>query len=869
MPQVIGVFFIYVTFVFANTADNQLQRSMLYKLRSTFLFFFLILGNLSAQNKATIKGRILDQTTNEPIEYASVTLSSTLDSTMLYGVVTDEKGVFEFVKVSPSEVYLSARFLGYENHSSTNFFTNKNTDLGDILLGTSAGVLEEVEITGRAITSLQKLDKQVYDAGQFQNAQGGTATDILSNLPSISINSLGEISVRGATGFLVMINGKPVQTDPAVILAQIPANAIEDIEIITAPSAKYDPDGNAGIINIKTKQGATDGLYVIANVLVGLPSVERYDAKEKAQRFGGDITINYKKDKLEWSAGLDYKRNDLTGRRVGYVNTYLDEVLTEFPSNGERSFDNENYSGRFSAIYTPDNRQSIGASFYTGKRTKYRTADILYLNQQRTNIPSSEFLGTEAYWDLYQQNQDVINSSAENLISRNTFFNENLRVRRGDFLIGALDYTIKFEDDAALKISGLYERTILGGPTDNVSLAWPNTNEVLQQQFNDNDNPLDGFRFQLDYARKVGTTNWESGYQFRYLKHPGDFLYQDRDFTTNTWVENPLFTNSIILKRQIHSLYSQVTGESGKLAYTAGLRVEYFDRTVDIAQPDETFDLTRFNLFPSVNLKYDLGNGLAAKAGYSRRIERTTTFKLTPFPEREHSETLEQGDAELQPEYIDLVEVGLVKNMGDNSVFVNAYFRNINDVINRVNTVFNDTILNRIYTNAGRATVYGLELGTTVYPTKWWKLYLGGNAYNYRIEGDLFGDAIETSNTIYSINANTNFTFSPTLNLQLGFNYLSERVTAQGRDSRFYNPNLTLRKTFLDKKLALTFQWINMDLGLLNSNEQRITTVRNNFYTTTNYVYEVDILQLSITYQLNQPSKNVKLIKSEFGGREF
>lgn len=840
---------------------------MLHKI-SCFCFIYLI-GFLPifAQNTNIIKGRIVDETTNEAIAYASVTLHNPSDSAMLYGEITDANGNFEFTKIKENSVYLSVRFLGYKAHQSEVFQPINQTDLGNISLGISAGVLEEVEVTGKAITSLQKLDKQVYDAGQFQMAQGGTATDVLSNLPSISINALGEISVRGTTGFLVMINGKPVQTDPAVILGQLPANAIEDIEIITAPSAKYDPDGNAGIINITTKQGSTDGLFVIANILVGLPSIERYDAKERAQRFGGDVTINYKKGKLEWSAGLDYKRNDLTGRREGYVNTYVGEVLTEFPSDGERSFDKENYSGRFSAIYTPDNRQTIGASFYAGKRTKYRTADILYLNQQRAIIPINDFQGTEAYWDLYQQNGAVI--GGKEVLNTNTFYNENLRVRKGDFLIGALDYTLKFEEDASLKISGLYERTILGGPTDNVSLNWPNTSDVLQKQFNDNDNPLDGFRFQLDYAKKVGTTKWETGYQYRYLKHPGDFVYQDLDLATNTWIENPLFTNSIELKRTIHSVYSQVSGESGKLAYTAGLRLEYFDRTVDIARPDETYELDKLNLFPSVNLKYDLGNEWAAKAGYSRRIERTTTFKMTPFPEREHSETLEQGDAELLPEYIDIVEAGLVKTMGDNSVFINAYFRNINDVINRVNTVFNDTILNRIYTNAGQATAFGVEVGTTVYPTKNWRLYLGGNAYNYKIKGDLFGDAIETSNLIYSINANTNFTLTPTFNLQLGLNYLSERVTAQGRDSRFYNPNLTLRKTFLDKKIAVSFQWLNMDLGLLDSNEQRITTVRDNFYTTTNYVYEVDILQVSVTYQLNQPSKNVKLLKSEFGGREF
>jgi len=242
---------------------------------------------------------------------------------------------------------------------------------------------------------------------------------------------------------------------------------------------------------------------------------------------------------------------------------------------------------------------------------------------------------------------------------------------------------------------------------------------------------------------------------------------------------------------------------------------------------------------------------------------------MTPFPEREHSETLEQGDAELLPEYIDIVEAGLVKNWKDNSAFGNVYYRKINNVINRVNTVFNDTILNRIYTNVGVANVVGLELGTTVFPVDKMKVYLGANFYSYGIKGELFGDNIKTTNTQYSFNANTSLQLSNTFSAQLALNYLSERITAQGEDSRFYNPSLSLRKSFLNKKINIGLLWRNLDLGILDSNEQRITTVRDNFFTTTNYVYEVDIVQLTFSYQLNQLSSKIKLTESEFGKGEF
>lgn len=836
-----------------------------------FIVGILFLGcmSIAVAQSAQITGTVSDPTGEQALEFASLSLFSLPDSTLANGTLTDTTGRFQLEKIPAGRYYLKVRFLGYQEKtvSAISLVNRQSLDVGIIQLTPSQLLLDEVEISGRKATSYQKADRQVYAADQFRNAQGGSATDVLGNLPAISVNAAGEITVRGATGFVVMINGKQIQTDPAVILNQLPANAIENIEIITSPSAKFDPDGKAGIINIITRKGATDGFYLMGNLQGGLPPIERYGNAETSKRFGGDLTVNYKEGKWDLSAGVDYRRDDIGGRRIGYVNTYEDGILTEFPSYGERSFDRESYSGRFSAIFTPTEKQTIGASFLAGKRTQYRAADILYDNQQRSLVPPDELLNPEAYWDLYNQTGDVFGGGQP--ISSLTFFNENLRVRKGDFFIAALDYAFELTDKSSLKLAALYERTILGGPTDNVSLDWPNTADTLQQQFNDNDNPLDGLRLNADYSQKLGEITWESGYQFRYLRHPGDFEYLERDFKTDAWVPNPEFTNRIELRRAIHSLYSQMSGTWEGLEYNAGLRLEFTDREVDTAEPDTTYLLDLWSLFPSLNLRYKLGKDWFVKTGYSRRIGRTTTFKMTPFPEREHSETLEQGDAELLPELIDVVELGMQKNVGDNNFFITGYYRHVRDVINRVNTIYNDTILNRIYTNAGNAQAWGVEGGATVYPVKGWSLYAGANVYSYRIKGDLFGDAINTANTIYSINANTTVQLIPTMSMQAGFSYLSRRITAQGVDSRFYNPNLTLRKTFWDKKIAATLQWRYIDMGLLNSNEQRITTVRDDFYTTTNYVYEVDVLMIGISYQLNQPSKKMKFIKSEFGDKEF
>ncbi|MGB3798541.1 MAG: TonB-dependent receptor [Lewinella sp.] len=752
------------------------------------LFCVVLLASAQLYAQLTLRGTVVDEGGNG-VEYATVSLMAASDSSLLEGVVAGAQGNWELQTDSQlSGLLVQASFVGYEPAYASVPAGEDSASPITLYLRTAASVLQEVEVTGRKLTDLHRVDKQVFDAAQFENARGGTATDVLRNLPAVSVGADGGISVRGTTGFQVIIDGKPVQGDPLLVLGQLPANAIASVEFITAPSAKYDPDGKGGILNIRMKDGSLNGWSVTANAMLGAPTVRDYGNSDQTRRYGADVTAGYRGGQWQTTLGLDYRRDDLAGQRIGYVNTLRNNVLTEFPSAGERSFDRENYSARLSVDYTPTTTQSIGLGLYAGKRTQYRTADILYTDQRRSLLEAGTLQDPRFYYDQYLARGDVYEEGS--IVTNSTFYNENLRVRLGDFLIASLDYGLALGEESSLSLSGLYERTVLGGPTDNRILSWPELTDTLQLQYNDNDNPLDGVRLQADFATRVGELDWESGYQFRYLKHPGDFVYLDKDFTTNRLVINPEFTNGILLRRDIHSVYSQVSGTRGKLEFSGGLRVEYFDRRVTLDRPDTTYRLDRVNLFPSANLKYQLQDGLSLKAGYSRRIERTTTFKMTPFPEREHNETLEQGDAELLPEFSDVAEIGMTGNWGDNSAFANLYYRHVRDVINRVNTVYNDTILNRIYTNAGNARAIGLETGLTLYPTSAWRVYLGGNVYDYRIEGRLFDTPVSTGNVVYSISAVTDLEFSETFTGQLGIDYLSEQVTAQGVDSRFFNPYL-------------------------------------------------------------------------------
>lgn len=817
------------------------------KIKQILILTFFVIGELVF---GQIKGVVVDQQNETPIEYATIVLKN--GDEVISGTISKENGSFSMKNPSSGFYQLEISFLGFKTQliESVEIIKKVSVDLGIISLEPSQNLLDEIVLSTNQSTLRNKIDRKVYAANEFESAKGGTAVDLIRNIPSINIDGLGQISVRGTSGFVILLNNKPIQSDVQSLLNQLPANSIKKIEVITSPSAKYDAEGKAGIINILTSKAAVNGDYLQINTLLGAPSIEDYDNAEAAQRYGADITFNRVREKWNLSSGFNFQRNDLLGRREGDVFTIIEDQRTSFPSEGERSFDEVNYSGRFTLDYTPTDNDRFSIGFFAGKRSKDRTADILYFNNR----------ATEKGAFLYE----------------NQYFNENLRIRKSDFVLGSIDYDHTFINKAKLSTSLLYEYTLLGGPTSNRNLAYPNTTTLLQDEYNTNDNPLNGLRFNIDYQFKpFSFGGLEIGYQYRNLDHKGDFVYERKNNATGLFELVSDFSSEVNLKRAIHAAYAQFDAVYEKWNFGAGLRVEQMERDLSLKDKSGTidqdykYDFTK--LFPSANIVYNINENSNLKLAYSKRIERTTTFKMNPFPEREHSETLEQGDPNLRPELVDQIELGVShKNTKGDALFSTLYFRKVNHLINRVNTVYNDTILNRIYSNVGKGTTFGAEFGSEFSVRERWKNLASVNLYNYEIEGSFDNKPIDSKSLIYSINFNSTYRFSQNTSLQFTFNYLSDRVTAQGEDSRFYSPNLTFTKRFWNDQLTASLQWKNIDLGLLDTNEQRITTSRpNEFFTTTNYVYEVDVILINLSYNFNNRKNTSKFIQSEFGKREF
>lgn len=460
--------------------------------RLTYAVCFLTaLPVISLKSQHTIiKGTLIEKSNNLPLEYASVALLSNLDSSVIAGTTTNAKGDFLLAKVDSGDYIGQIVFLGFKTKyiQLSVSKNNKEIDLAYITMESSTDLLNEITVTGNRINSTNKLDKQTYSADQFESSKGGSAIDALKNLPSVAVNSAGEISIRGSTGFLILINGKPMVTDAQTILSQLPANTIENIELITAPSSKYDADGKAGILNIVTRQGVDNGLAIIANLQGGLPSTTDFNNLEKPSRFGGDFTINFKQNKWDLSLSANYLRNDGNGRREGDVFTknFINHTITRFPSLGERSFDRYSYGARTSINYSSNKNNVFNLGIFASKKYQQRRADIEYAN-------STSDLTTNT------------------LLRQLNYFNSNLQTKEGEFLVGSLDYVHTFHDKSTLSASAMYEHANLVGNTLNKNINLPDKNMVFQQVINPYTNQLVDTDLSWTTAYLLEPANWRVG----------------------------------------------------------------------------------------------------------------------------------------------------------------------------------------------------------------------------------------------------------------------------------------------------------------------------------------------------------------------
>lgn len=835
----------------------------------------IVFVNVAFAQKGTITGEITDSESNEKIPFASIALYQQDYSNTQNGVVSDENGNFKLSKIPYGNYNLIVSFMGYDTDTLGSItVTQHNADvkLGTLPLVQSILSLEGIEVQGLSNTVSTDLDRRKYKADDFETAKGGTAVDLLNKLPSVSVGPDGNVSLRGTTEFMVYLNGKPTQLEPSILLAQLSADAIENIEVITVPTARYDAQGKGGIINIVTKKSLTEGLSLAANALVGgAPWGNLEDAMSGYEmndmRYGGGLNYTYVKNNITFYGGYYYNKKNVNGDRVGDARILQENgSYYHMVASGERPEWYENYAANYGADFRLSDRALLSAAYNYGKRTEGRSAFYVYNN---------------FYGDVDKYPIDGIP------VDDSWIYNPNTDIRNGTFHSANIDYKINFDDISTLSASVLYEHSKLSRALDNKNYAYDKSTETigeLQEHFRQVDEtPLDGFRLSLDYDRNLSNGHTVAfGLQPHVLSQEGSFSYDTFNVENNEWGTYTDLNNSVDLFRGVYAAYADYSGNSEKFEFALGLRLEYTDQTLDMSNPNyfNIFDrpaesryvFNQLNWFPNIHLNWAISDNDGVLFAASRRINRPPTKNMAPFLYRRHYEVYAVGDPALEPEYISNLEMTYDKSLGNQNFTLTGFYRGTENAVFRVNTVYQEeNVLIRSYTNAGNTQALGAELIANIVAGDKVKVFLGGSLYNYRVEGDIFGYQEKNESTNWSLKGNANWLASDAFKFTVDFDLKSATVTAQGANELFYMANAAINYT-PQKLNGLSFALRGIDL--LASNIQGLNTRAYNsegiqiFYQEVQYNRYGPIVELGINYALNMNGKSKKK-KNTFGEEQF
>jgi len=842
-----------------------------------FIALFLITCT-SVFSNIRVTGKIVDAITNEPLIGATVYAQESKQ-----GVVSAFDGTFT-LETSAENKHLKISYVGYVEKIVTTG-TSRNgalVNLEMIALAPLAVGLEEVLVQANRKTSTQQIDRQSYRAADFQTADGGNATDILSKLPSVSVDPDGTVSVRGTSDFMVYLNGKPTQLDPSVLLAQLSANQIENIEVISVPTSNFDAQGKGGIINILTKKTGVEGLTVSMNGLIGGGpwnhlTDEFSGFKQNDNRYGGGVNVMYNKDRLSLYGGLYYNRKNVNGMRTGDARIHVSEgVYRHMVASGERPEWYENSTANVGFDYQLTDKTVLSASYFYGTRKEGRSAYYLY-NNFFADINKQTIAGVD-------RNDRWI-------------YNPNTDDRLGQFQSGNLDFVHQLSKSAELKFSALYEHSNLSRKLTNENYAYDygaktiGAKELEYQQ--SDETPLDGIRLSVDYNQQFANGSKLSlGLQPQFMDINGAFNYDTLNVVTNQLLPYTSLENEVDLSRNIYAGYVNYTGSFDKLSYIAGLRLEYMNQEVNILTADyfSLFDgekksnylTNQFDLFHTLHLNWDATENDRVAFATSRRVSRPPLKNMTPFLYRRHLEVYEVGDPELQPEYLLNFELSYGRRLGNHNLALTGFYRGVDNAVFRVNTVTNENanvmavtgedVLIRSYTNAGNSKSLGAELNANIDAGKFAKFFIGGSLYNYTVQGDIFGYLVDNSSLNWSVKSNMNLNISKEIKFNLDFNFKSASITAQGKNDLIYLSNAALTYSPLRLK---GWDFSLRVLDLLGSNVQGLDTQAFNkdgveiFYQETDYFRKGGIVEIGINYAFNNKGKSAKKSDSTFGKEQF
>jgi Outer membrane protein beta-barrel family/TonB-dependent Receptor Plug Domain len=777
--------------------------------------------------RGLITGIIVDASDNTTMEFCSVAIFNALDSTLITGGITGADGSFTLKNIPFGRYYLMANFMGYEKISVPDLLISKENnmiDIGTISLVLDSHNIDEVEIVADQAHVEYRLDRKIINVSQDLNASSGSAADVLQNTPSVSVDIDGNVSLRGSGNFTVLIDGKPTALSGSDALQQIPASAIRNIEIITNPSAKFDPDGMAGIINIISKKNALLGLSGIFNASVGT-----------GDKYKGDFLLSYRTNKLNIYGGGSYSDETFGGGIYSLREFYKTDENNSFVlTNGDRS------SNRY------------------GKEIK-GGLDI-YLNEYNT-LSFSGSKGNHRYGSGGIQNLRNYDSF---LLYDDYSVNDNYGTHGGDYYELNLSYT-KLFNSADHKLEFLAYMENHAGLDDDKQIEYAaDMNYVI----NDLIAPISirtneigddyEYRFQADYTRPIGTEGkLEAGYQTRIDDSGESYLFEDYNPELDEWINNPIYTSGIDFFRNIQAVYSTFGNKLGLFQYQLGLRAEYTNRIVKTLKNNDEFVIDRIDLFPTLHLSRSFRNNNQLMFSYSKRIDRPRGWYLEPYETFMNANAIRKGNADLQPEYMHSLDLSFQKTYGKSFVALESYYKKTNNKIERIQSVYDadNNISLMTYDNINSDNSLGFELMLNYNQLKWLELNASTTLYRYWMEGAINGIDISRKSNNWDMRLNATFNLSSKTRMQIMNYFTGPSVTAQGESDAMFYTNIAIRQDFLDRKLSATLQLRDV----WGSMKYSYSSYGQGFSNQTEITREPQVIMLSLSYKLN----NYKQERSE------
>ncbi len=752
----------------------------------TFLLIILCLATLSGMAQGTVKGKVIDKQTNEALQFVNVKVAQTATGKMLKGAITDASGSFSVSGLPYGNYTLTVSFVGYKNYKREFALSSskRHASFPVIYLSEDSHALKEVQVTGQRSQMKLEVDRKTFTADQMIAAAGGSASDLLESIPSVEVSTEGEVSLRGNTSVEVWINGKAsglTSDNRGEILQQIPAESIERIEVIDNPSAKYSPEGSAGIINIILKRDRKAGYY--GSLRAGMNTNGGWQT---------GANMNYSSGKIDAFANIGYR----TRRHKGGASS--EQTYTS--SNTYQNYYREN-----------DNKG--GNLFARAGLTWHMTGN------DDLSLSGMTMAGSRDNTSLTPYHYGTVGAAAD---SRMMFRSTDSKDKSNMYHV-ELGYTHKFGEKNKLDFN--IEYNTWKSDNDNYyrdSTLW--TDGSLPTEYSYQYRPMyinnRSVEARLDYENQISDRlKIEAGYNGRFSREntPQESWIDENDWYGTNSVEDEKYYNRFIYEMGTHALYATANAKFGRFGAMAGLRGEYWRVDTEsrdywqergLAERDPAFKKDFFQLFPSLFLNYELTSTAQLQLNYTRRLRRPWGGQLNSFRDTRDASLVSFGNPELTPEYTNSFSLNFLKTWPEHTLSLGAYYRPTTDVIQRISYNVNDTIYST-NKNVAKSQSAGVELILKDKLFRILDLTTTVNAYYYRLDGFSYAinDQVVTGASDENFSWDARMLASVALpygiSLQATGNYRSRSVVTQGYRKANASLDLGLRKTFFNKALAL------------------------------------------------------------------